>query len=67
MVGELVQGVLGALANVPGTRMADRGEFTRRAFENGKIDLLQAEALADLVSAETETQLAGAETSRRAG
>ena len=38
----VVQGVLGALANVPGTRMADRGEFTRRAFENGKIDLLQA-------------------------
>ncbi|HKT53293.1 MAG TPA: tRNA uridine-5-carboxymethylaminomethyl(34) synthesis GTPase MnmE, partial [Caulobacteraceae bacterium] len=39
-----------------GLRPADPGEFTRRAFENGKLDLAQAEAVADLVDAETEAQ-----------
>jgi tRNA modification GTPase len=39
-----------------GLRPAEPGEFTRRAFINGKIDLLQAEAIADLVDAETEAQ-----------
>jgi tRNA modification GTPase len=39
-----------------GLRPAEPGEFTRRAFENGRIDLTQAEALADLIAAETESQ-----------
>jgi tRNA modification GTPase len=39
-----------------GLRLAEPGEFTRRAFLNGKLDLLQAEAVADLVGAETEAQ-----------
>ena len=39
-----------------GARPADPGEFTRRAFLNGRLDLLQAEAIADLVAAETEAQ-----------
>lgn len=39
-----------------GARPAEPGEFTRRAFENGKLDLAQAEGLADLVDAETEGQ-----------
>jgi len=37
-----------------GCRMAERGEFTKRAFLNGKIDLIQAEAIADLIEAKTE-------------
>jgi tRNA modification GTPase len=47
-----VMGVLGRL----GLRLAEPGEFTCRAFHNGKLDLLQAEAIADLVEAETEAQ-----------
>ncbi len=39
-----------------GLRLAEPGEFTRRAFQNGKLDLLQAEAIADLAAAETEAQ-----------
>ncbi len=39
-----------------GFRLAEPGEFTRRAFENGKLDLTEAEAIADLVNAETEAQ-----------
>ncbi len=49
-------GVLGVLARVDGLRMAEPGEFTRRAFENGKLDLTAAEAVADLIAAETEAQ-----------
>jgi tRNA modification GTPase len=45
-----------ALGAVPGLRIAEPGEFTRRAFENGKLDLTEAEGLADLVDAETEAQ-----------
>ncbi len=44
------------LAAVSGCRPAEPGEFTRRAVENGKFDLTQAEAIADLVAAETEAQ-----------
>lgn len=51
----VVAGVLQALAAL-GLRLAEPGEFTRRAFENGKLDLAQAEAVADLVDAETEAQ-----------
>ena len=43
-----------------GLRPAEPGEFTRRAFENGKLDLTQAEAVADLIDAETEAQHAQA-------
>lgn len=45
-----------ALGHLPGLRVAEPGEFTRRAFENGRIDLAQAEALGDLLAAETELQ-----------
>jgi tRNA modification GTPase len=45
-----------ALEAIPGVRLAKPGEFTRRAVENGKLDLTQAEAIADLVAAETEAQ-----------
>src|SRR6266436_5580784 len=47
--------VMRALAGL-GLRFAEPGEFTRRAFLNGKVDLLQAEAIADLAAAETEAQ-----------
>ena len=39
-----------------GLRLAEPGEFTRRAFDNGRIDLTEAEGLADLLEAETESQ-----------
>jgi tRNA modification GTPase len=52
----VVAAVLAALADVPGLRLAEAGEFARRAFDNGKIDLAQAEGLADLIDAETEAQ-----------
>lgn len=45
-----------ALGDIPGVRMAVEGEFSRRAFENGKLDLVEVEGLADLISAETEMQ-----------
>lgn len=48
--------VLAALSVMPSLRMAEPGEFTRRAFENGKLDLTAAEGLADMVAAETEAQ-----------
>ena len=43
-------------ASIEGLRQAEPGEFTRRAFENGRIDLTEAEGLADLIEAETEAQ-----------
>jgi tRNA modification GTPase len=52
----VVAGVLGALGKIEGCRMAEPGEFTRRAFENGKLDLTEVEGLADLIAAETEAQ-----------
>jgi tRNA modification GTPase len=52
----VIDGLLDVLADVPGLRPAEPGEFTRRAVENGKFDLTQAEALADLINAETEAQ-----------
>ncbi len=52
----VVAAVLGALFALPGLRPAERGEFTRRAFLNGRMDLTQAEGLADLIAAETEGQ-----------
>jgi tRNA modification GTPase len=52
----VIAAVLRALGSLAGFRLAEPGEFTRRAFENGQLDLTQVEALADLVSAETEAQ-----------
>lgn len=52
----VVAAVLATLAQLPGLRAADAGEFTRRAFENGRLDLVEAEGLADLLAAETEGQ-----------
>lgn len=52
----VVTGFLEALAKIPGLRTAQPGEFTRRAFDNGKMDLTAAEGLADLINAETEAQ-----------
>ena len=52
----VVDAVLAALGDIEGLRPAQPGEFTRRAFENGRIDLTEAEGLADLIEAETETQ-----------
>ena len=52
----VVDGLLAALKEIPGLRQAEPGEFTRRAFEHGRIDLTEAEGLADLIEAETESQ-----------
>ncbi|MBX2833721.1 MAG: tRNA uridine-5-carboxymethylaminomethyl(34) synthesis GTPase MnmE [Micavibrio sp.] len=52
----VVQSLLDFLSRQPNTRMAEPGEFTRRAFENGKMDLTAAEAVADLIDAETQMQ-----------
>lgn len=56
----VVQGVLSALGKIDGLRLAEPGEFTRRAFENNKLDLTQAEAVTDLIHAETSLQRAQA-------
>ena len=67
----VVAGVLGALSGIEGLRPAEPGEFTRRAFENGRIDLAEAEGLSDLLTAETQSQrraalmLAGGALSRK--
>lgn len=67
----VVAAVERALADIPGLRRAEPGEFTRRAFTNGRIDLAEAEGLGDLLSAETELQrtsalaMAGGAFSRR--
>ncbi|HEX4828208.1 MAG TPA: tRNA uridine-5-carboxymethylaminomethyl(34) synthesis GTPase MnmE, partial [Xanthobacteraceae bacterium] len=52
----VIAAVLSALAKLAGLRHAEAGEFTRRAFENGRMDLTAVEGLADLVAAETEAQ-----------
>jgi tRNA modification GTPase len=52
----VIAAVLKALSAVDGCRMAEPGEFTRRAFENGKLDLTAVEGLGDLISAETAAQ-----------
>ena len=54
--GAVIKKVLNALGNNNNTRIAEPGEFTRRAFENNKLDLTQVEAIADLVNSETESQ-----------
>ena len=52
----VIAATLAALSAIDGLRPAEAGEFTRRAFENGKLDLTAVEGLADLVMAETEAQ-----------
>jgi tRNA modification GTPase len=52
----VIAAVLAALGKLAGLRPAEAGEFTRRAFENGRMDLTAVEGLADLVAAETEAQ-----------
>ncbi|QXQ06432.1 tRNA uridine-5-carboxymethylaminomethyl(34) synthesis GTPase MnmE [Sphingosinicellaceae bacterium] len=52
----VVAALLSCMARQPGLRPATAGEYTRRAFDNGRLDLTQAEGLADLVTAETEAQ-----------
>lgn len=54
--GAVVRAVLSAIGKIGGCRPAEPGEFARRAFDNGKLDLAQAEGLADLIDAETEGQ-----------
>jgi tRNA modification GTPase len=52
----VIAAVLAVLGRLPGFRPAEAGEFTRRAFENGRLDLTAVEGLADLIGAETEAQ-----------
>lgn len=52
----VVNSVLDCLTHVPGLYPAEAGDFTRRAFDNGKLDLSEVEGLADLIAAETEAQ-----------
>jgi tRNA modification GTPase len=52
----VIAATLMALSRLPGLRPAEAGEFTRRAFENGRLDLTEVEGLADLIGAETEAQ-----------
>ena len=52
----VVAAVLDALGSLEGCRLAEAGEFTRRGFENGKLDLTEVEGLADLIAAETPAQ-----------
>ena len=53
----VVKSMLAVLAQFDNTRYADRGEFTQRAYANGKLDLLQVEALADVLTSDTTQQL----------
>ncbi|MBL4614429.1 MAG: tRNA uridine-5-carboxymethylaminomethyl(34) synthesis GTPase MnmE [Magnetovibrio sp.] len=52
----VIDGVLASLSSLPDLRLAEPGEFTRRAFDNAKLDLTQVEGLADLIEAETQAQ-----------
>jgi tRNA modification GTPase len=62
-----VDRICDVLAKIEGFRFAEPGEFTRRAFENGKLDLTEVEGLADLVAAETLAQQKQALTQLRGG
>ena len=52
----VVMAVQEAISNIENCKLAEAGEFTKLAFQNGKINLLKAESIADLISAETEIQ-----------
>ena len=62
-----VRAILSVLAQQPGLREAQPGEFTRRALDNGKLDLARAEALADLIDAQTDRQRRLAEVTAATG
>jgi len=57
-----INAIMRFLSDTDGLRLAEPGEFTRRALENGKMDLTQVEGLADLIDAETEAQRKQAQT-----
>ena len=61
----VIAALIDAALSLPGVRPAEPGEYTRRAFEHGKLDLAEAEGLADLVDAETEGQRRQALRQRR--
>lgn len=52
----IISKLFSTLLSIEGVRMAERGEFSKRAFLNGKMDLMQAESIADLIKSETELQ-----------
>ena len=52
----VITSVLAALATFPTLRLAEPGEFTRRAFESGRLDLTEVEGLHDLINADTSSQ-----------
>ena len=52
----VINEIQNSLAQLENCRLAEPGEFTKIAFQNGKINLLQAESIADLISSETEIQ-----------
>ena len=52
----VIRSILDQLSNLENCRLAEPGEFTKIAFQNGKINLLKAESISDLISAETEIQ-----------
>ena len=52
----IIAKVFSVLRRMPGVRAAEPGEFSRRALENGKLDIIETEALADLIDADTEAQ-----------
>jgi tRNA modification GTPase len=63
----VVAAIMSELGKLPGLREAEAGEFTRRAFVNGRIDLAEAEGLGDLLAAETEWQRRGAMSAAEGG
>ena len=56
----VISHAISTLTSEPGVRLAEPGEFTRRAFEAGKLDLTEAEGVADIIEAETDAQKAQA-------
>jgi tRNA modification GTPase len=61
----VIAGITEALNSIQGVRIAEAGEFTRRAFDNDKLDLTAAEGLADLINAETAAQMRQAQRQLR--
>ena len=52
----MINAMHSAISKIKNCRLAEPGEFTKRAFQNGRINLLKAESIADLISSETEIQ-----------
>ncbi len=52
----VIEALISSISKVENCRLAEPGEFTKIAFQNGKINLLKAESISDLISAETEIQ-----------